>query len=124
MFEISCQDKLTLNCNSPSDQSHKKTRVNKMKFSIVALVAAALTQLVATTPSPDPGHLEVVLSLDDTNMVDKPMIARPSSITLSTISSILPQPPPTISALFFLQRNGGLPASLSLIVEGKDMPLN
>lgn len=92
--------------------------MNKMKFSIVALVTAVLTQSVATAPSPDPGHLEVVLSLDDANVADKPMIASPSC-TL--------KPPPTataVTALLFAEPNSGVPGPLVIPVDGKSVTLS
>ena len=87
-----------------------------MKFSIVGLIVAMLTQSVATAPSPDPGHLEVVLSLDDANAADQPLTAQTPTIKTPTPSQSLP----SVQALFFSQvPSNGLPGSTPLPLDGK-----
>ena len=86
-----------------------------MKLDNFALVAAVLAKSVATVPSPDPGYLEVVLSLDNGNLADKPMIARTTTTTTATTTTA-----PIVQMLAFNERPTGIPEVKKLNVDGQD----
>ena len=73
-----------------------------MKLTILTVLAALLGAPVLGVPAPDPDHLEVVLSLDDTKIAGEP-----ESLELPTPEQ---QPTPIVLVYFFGAIPGNIPS--------------